>query len=67
VWKRYAPATEDRQLLQFGTQSSLYGDVLVELTYPLRLLGRSYREPIGISLVQDDYTKDIGFGRAWSH
>jgi hypothetical protein len=56
--KRYAPAGKDRQLWKFFGQSTVYGDVLAELGYPLRLLGRYYSEPTKISILQDDYAKD---------
>jgi hypothetical protein len=56
--KWYSPSRKDRQLLQFGRQSFTYGDALAELGYPLRLLGRFYREPTQISIVQDDYARE---------
>ncbi len=56
--KRYAPARKDRQLWKFAGEWTLYGDVLAELGYPLRLVGRYYRDPTKISILQDDYAKD---------
>jgi hypothetical protein len=56
--KSYKPAEKDRQLRLFGRQSPIYGDPLAEMAYPMRLVGRYYREPTKISFLQDDYARD---------
>ncbi len=56
--KSHKPAGKDRQLRLFGRRSPVYGDPLAEMAYPLRLVGRYYREPIKISILQDDYARD---------